>query len=93
VHRIRSLPRLHLARREGKGLTYAGRSGTGFTQKIARELRQVLDELVTERPQVSGAPLRPKSTWVRPERGRIHRDHARWPLAARLVQGAAATIG
>jgi bifunctional non-homologous end joining protein LigD len=58
---------LHLARREGKALAYAGRAGTGFTQKSARELRQVLDALATERPPVNGFPLRPKSTWVRPE--------------------------
>jgi bifunctional non-homologous end joining protein LigD len=57
---------LHLARREGKGLAYAGRAGTGFTQKSACELRQVLDALVTDRPPVKGAPLRPKSTWVQP---------------------------
>jgi bifunctional non-homologous end joining protein LigD len=42
-------------------------AGTGFTQKSARELRQVLDALVTERPTVERAPLRPKSIWVRPE--------------------------
>ncbi len=58
---------LHLARREGKALAYAGRAGTGFTQKSARELRQVLDALATDRPPVKGAPLRPKSIWVRPE--------------------------
>jgi bifunctional non-homologous end joining protein LigD len=58
---------LHLARLEGKALAYAGRVGTGFTQKSARELRHVLDELVIERPPLTGAPLRPKSTWVRPE--------------------------
>jgi bifunctional non-homologous end joining protein LigD len=54
---------LHLARFEEKALAYAG----GFTQKSARELREVLDELVTDRPPVGGSPLRPKSTWVRPE--------------------------
>jgi bifunctional non-homologous end joining protein LigD len=58
---------LHLARREGKALAYAGRAGTGFTQKSARELRQVLDAIATVRPPVRGAPLRPKSTWVLPE--------------------------
>src|SRR5688500_1555084 len=79
---------LHLARREGKALAYAGRAGTGFTQKSARELRQVLDALATDRPPVKGAPLRPKSTWVRPELS--DGDHARGPAAARLVQGAAA---
>jgi bifunctional non-homologous end joining protein LigD len=62
-----SIAALHLARLEGKALAYAGRAGTGFTQKSARELREVLDELVTDRPPVGGAPLRPKSTWVRPE--------------------------
>jgi hypothetical protein len=54
---------LHLARRAGKALAY-GRDG--FTQKSARELRQVLEALATDRSPVQGAPLRPKSTWVRP---------------------------
>ena len=58
---------LHLARREGKALAYVGRAGTGFSQKSARELRQVLEALATDRPPVKGAPLRPKSIWVRPE--------------------------
>jgi bifunctional non-homologous end joining protein LigD len=58
---------LHLARRDGKALAYAGRAGTGFTQKSARELRQVLDALATNRPPVKGSPLKPKSIWVRPE--------------------------
>jgi bifunctional non-homologous end joining protein LigD len=62
-----SIAALHLARREGKPLAYAGRAGTGFTQKCARELRQVLDALAIERPPVQGAPVRPKSTWVQPE--------------------------
>jgi bifunctional non-homologous end joining protein LigD len=62
-----SIAALHLARREGKALAYAGRAGTGFTQKSARELRHVLDALATDRPPVQGAPSKPKSTWVRPE--------------------------
>jgi bifunctional non-homologous end joining protein LigD len=62
-----SIAALHLARLEGKALAYAGRAGTGFTQRSARELRQVLHAFAIERPPVSGVPLRPKSTWVRPE--------------------------
>jgi bifunctional non-homologous end joining protein LigD len=58
---------LHLARRQVKGLAYAGRTGTGFTQKSARELREVLDALATDRPPVSVVPLRPKARWVRPD--------------------------
>ena len=52
---------LHLGRREGKALAYAGRAGTSFSEKTARELRQVLDALATDRPPVRGAPLKPKS--------------------------------
>ncbi len=58
---------LHLARHDRRELFYAGRAGTGFSQKSARELRQVLEALVTDRPPVQGAPVRPKSIWVRPE--------------------------
>ena len=58
---------LHLARREGKGLVYAGRAATGFTQKSAGELRQILDALVIDKPAVSQAPRIPGGRWVRPK--------------------------
>lgn len=51
---------------EGKELAYAGKVGTGFTQKGARELRRKLDELETK-----SSPFREKvrekgSHWVEP---------------------------
>jgi ATP dependent DNA ligase-like protein len=65
--RAGAIAALHLARREGKALAYAGRAGTGFAQKSGRELRHVFDPLATDRPPVKGAPPRPNSIWMRPE--------------------------
>lgn len=36
---------LHVARRDGKKLTYMGKVGTGFTQKVSADLRRRLDAL------------------------------------------------
>jgi hypothetical protein len=44
-------------------LAYVGKAGTGFTQKTARELRQLLQPLVINRP-ASTQPVRtPKAKW------------------------------
>lgn len=46
------LGRLLLAAREGKGLAYVGGVGTGWTDELSRELRKVLETLVTTTPAV-----------------------------------------
>jgi ATP-dependent DNA ligase len=69
---------LHLARREGKRLAYAGRARE-FTQKGARELRQALDELATDWPPVRGAPAEADVNVGEAGalgRDRVHRDRA-----------------
>ena len=50
---------LYLARRRGKELAYVGKAGTGLTQKSARELRQLLEPLVIDRPALTHAVRRP----------------------------------
>lgn len=58
---------LHLARREGRGLVYAGKVGTGFSRRAAHELRQRLDPLATRNPALKLPVREPQSVWVRPE--------------------------
>lgn len=65
----RRIASLYVGRRDGDRLLYAGKVRSGYTDRIARELRERLDPLI-----VSGSPLlvdvrKPKATWVRPELG------------------------
>ena len=57
---------LHLARRVGKELVYAGKAGTGFTVRGAAELRARLDPLVGPRQPLSTPVRGLKGTWVKP---------------------------
>ena len=57
---------LHLARRVGKDLVYAGKAGTGFTMRGAAEVRAKLDPLVTPRQPLSTSVRGLKGTWVKP---------------------------
>jgi bifunctional non-homologous end joining protein LigD len=63
-----SIASLHLARRDGRTLAYVGKVGTGFSRKIAYELRQLLQPLAITKPVVRPPVREPKTTWVRPER-------------------------
>jgi bifunctional non-homologous end joining protein LigD len=57
---------LYLARKEGKDLIYVGKAGTGFTHKVAAELRRLLNPLVVPKAMLS-KPIRKKdATWVKP---------------------------
>ena len=56
---------LHLARKEGGGLTYVGKVGMGWSMKQSAELRQRLEAIETDRPPVV-VPGRPKAVWVEP---------------------------
>jgi ATP-dependent DNA ligase len=62
----RPIAALRLARREGKELVYAGKVGTGFTQKTAQSVRERLGPLLRKTPALA-KPLRKKDTvWVEP---------------------------
>jgi bifunctional non-homologous end joining protein LigD len=61
-----SVAALYLARREGKRLVYAGKAGTGFTVKVARELGTLLEPHEVDRPPLSVPNRKPKATWVEP---------------------------
>jgi len=59
---------LLLAQHVDGRLVYAGRVGTGFTQKSARMLRQRLNKLETDKAPVAvPGPARKDAQWVKPE--------------------------
>ena len=47
-------------------MLYAGKAGTGYTEKVARELREKLDPLVVKTTPPAVPVKKPKATWVRP---------------------------
>ncbi len=58
---------LHLALREGGQWVYAGRVGTGFDDKLLRELREALDAAPRSDPPPAGpVPKGDEHTWVEP---------------------------
>jgi bifunctional non-homologous end joining protein LigD len=62
-----SIAAIRLARREDGGLVYAGKAGTGFTMKIAQDVRKRLEPLMRRTPPTA-KPLRKKDTvWVEPK--------------------------
>jgi bifunctional non-homologous end joining protein LigD len=59
---------LHLAVREGEGYRYAGRVGTGFSDRQLDELRKRLDAARRDSPAVTGAvPKGREHVWTHPE--------------------------
>jgi bifunctional non-homologous end joining protein LigD len=58
---------LLLGLREGDRLRYAGKVGTGFSDRSLQELMAKLAPLAVDAPQVAGAPRLRAATWVRPE--------------------------
>ena len=57
---------LHLARKQGKEFVYVGKVGTGFTHKVASELRRLLNPLGVPKAMLS-RPLKAKDAiWVKP---------------------------
>src|SRR3954470_5213000 len=62
-----SVAALYLRRREGAGLVYAGKAGTGFTGETARTLRERLDPIAVRKSPLSKPVKKPKATWVKPE--------------------------
>ena len=65
---IHGIGALLLGYYDGGKLMYAGRSGTGFTQKTHRTLRDRLDSLTTGKPAFSSVPAdaRRGARWVEP---------------------------
>lgn len=67
---------LHLARKEGRKLSYVGKVGTGWSMAQSAKLRQRLEAIEVDRPLVA-VPGRPKAVWVQPHQGgsRVSRHH------------------
>jgi len=64
----RGLRSLVMAYHEGDALVHAGRVGTGFSGKVASDLRQRLDRLKVAEPTLSGTAAKDKRVvWVKPE--------------------------
>jgi bifunctional non-homologous end joining protein LigD len=58
---------LHLGALRDGALTYAGRAGSGFSEAVLEQLRDLLDEEAVPESQVLGAPPEaPDTVWVRP---------------------------
>lgn len=52
---------------DGTGLRYAGKVGTGFTDRVLRDLRGRLDALTRDRSPFTDDVREPGARWVRPE--------------------------
>jgi bifunctional non-homologous end joining protein LigD len=64
--RPRKIASLYVGRREGDRLIYAGKARSGYTEAVAREVRERLDPLIIRRSPLSVPVKKPKATWVKP---------------------------
>lgn len=64
--RPRKIASLYVGRREGDRLVYAGKARSGYTETVAREVRERLDPLIVRRSPLSVPVKKPKATWVKP---------------------------
>ena len=62
----RRIASLYVGRREGERLLYAGKVRSGYTETVARDLRERLDPFVRKDPPLSEPIKKPKATWVEP---------------------------
>ena len=62
----RKLVSLHVARRSGRRLIYAGRVGTGFTANVAAELIKLLASLAVVKPATEVTDAVAGDRWVQP---------------------------
>jgi bifunctional non-homologous end joining protein LigD len=70
VEKLGAAPRriasLYLGRREGETLLYAGKAQSGYTEAVAREVRERLDPFILKQSPLSVPRRKPKATWVQP---------------------------
>jgi bifunctional non-homologous end joining protein LigD len=64
--RPRKIASLYVGRRDGDRLVYAGKTRSGYTEAVAREVRERLDPLIIKRSPLSVPVKKPKATWVQP---------------------------
>jgi bifunctional non-homologous end joining protein LigD len=65
--RPRKIASLYVGRWEGDRLIYAGKARSGYTETVARELRERLDPLIRRTSPLSIPVKKPKATWVEPK--------------------------
>jgi bifunctional non-homologous end joining protein LigD len=70
VEKLGATPRriasLYVGRCEGDRLLYAGKVRSGYTEAVARDLRERLDPLIRKDSPLSEPLKKPKATWVEP---------------------------
>jgi bifunctional non-homologous end joining protein LigD len=62
----RRIASLYVGRRESDRLLYAGKLRSGFTEAVARDLRERLDPLIRKESPLSEPVKKPKATWMEP---------------------------
>ena len=62
----RKIASLYVGRREGDRLLYAGKVRSGYTEAVARDLRERLDPFIRKDSPLSEPVKKPKATWVEP---------------------------
>ncbi len=62
----RRIASLYIGRREGDRLLYAGKIQSGYTEEIARDIRERLDPFITKKSPLSEPIDKPKATWLKP---------------------------
>jgi bifunctional non-homologous end joining protein LigD len=64
--RPRKIASLYVGRREGDRILYAGKARSGYTEAMARVVRERLDPLIVRHSPLSVPVKKPKATWVKP---------------------------
>jgi bifunctional non-homologous end joining protein LigD len=62
----RKIASLYVGRREGDRLLYAGKVRSGYTEAVARDLRERLDPFIRKDSPLSVPVKKPKASWVEP---------------------------
>src|SRR5947207_1545589 len=62
----RKIASLYVGRWEGDRLVYTGKARSGYTETVARELRERLNPLIRKTSPLSVPVKKPKATWVEP---------------------------
>jgi bifunctional non-homologous end joining protein LigD len=64
--RPRKIASLYLGKQEGGRLLYAGKVRSGYTEVVAREVRERLDPLIRNKTPLAVPVKKTKATWVEP---------------------------
>lgn len=62
----RKIASLYLGRHEGDAMLYAGKARSGYTEEVARDLRERLDPYIQRESPLTQRIKKPKATWLNP---------------------------